>query len=334
MKGQSLRRLQLLPLPPIRNAGLTLIEMMVTLLIGAFLMIGVVSIFSQSRTAFRTNDTIARMQENVRYALNTMQPDIRMAGNWGMHSVAALVTVPAGVTARCPSGAVVPSLLDPTLGIEVSNGTYNANRLCPAFGAFQPGTDVLVVRHASGAPTAPTNTVIQMLSSRVSSTVFSTGAAPAAVVCPAAPTETVIRTACAYDWETHAYYVSSSSSLGANVPSLRRKTLVNGVLQDQELIAGVENFQVQLGVDTDNNDTVDRYTNTVGLVTPGSANFIPAAKVLAVRVWLMFRAEQIEVGFVDGATYSYASVANFAPADRFRRALVSKTILIRNARGT
>ena len=106
------------------------------------------------------------------------------------------------------------------------------------------------------------------------------------------------------------------------------------MLQDQELIAGVEDFQVELGVDTTGDNTVDRYVDADnGLLTPGDPAFDPNARVLAARVWLMFRAEQPETGFVDGATYNYADVANYAPADTFRRLLVNKTILVRNSRG-
>jgi type IV pilus assembly protein PilW len=305
--------------------GLTLIEMMVTLLIGAFLMIGVISIFSQSRTTYRTNDTIERMQENVRFALNTMQPDLRLAANWGMHSEPAVVTSPNGAVATCANGAVITNwALDPTLGVEASNG---ANILpCPVFGnAFQAGSDVLVVRHASGQPTAAVNNTIQLQSNRVTSTVFNNGAPPFGGLCPPS---------CTFDWQTHAYYVSSASSLGANVPSLRRQVLVaGGVLQDQELIPGVEDFQVMFGVDTNADNDIERYVHADDpILTPGNAAFIPGAQVIAVRLWLMFRAERAEQGFVDGNSYTYADIANFQPNDAFRRVLVNKTVLLRNER--
>jgi type IV pilus assembly protein PilW len=311
-----------------RAAGLTLIEMMVTVVIGAFLMIGVISIFAQTRTTFRTGDAVERMQENVRFALNAMQPDVRMAGNWGMHSQGALVTVPGGVAVTCAGADVTAWALDPTVGVEASNGQYTLP--CPAFAnAFQPGSDVLVVRHASGQPAAPVNTVIQIASNRVGSTVFNNGAPPLAGACP--PT-------CTFDWQTQAYYVTSASSLGANVPSLRRQVLVpGGVMQDQELIPGVEDFQVLLGLDADGDDDVERFVSAddpvLAMLDPLDAAYDEAAQIVAVRLWLMFRAEQAEQGFVDANAYNYANVAGFTPNDGFRRMLVSKTVLLRNARG-
>lgn len=309
---------------PGRARGLSLIEMMVTVLIGAFLMIGVMAIFGQTRTTYRTNDTIERMQENARFALATIEPDVRLARNWGMHSVDAKVIVPAGVQVTCPDGTDVSAwALDPTRGVQASNDDYAGLVPCPAFGDdWQDNSDVLVVRHASGQPTLPTAGVVQIQSDRTISRLFDGGVAPA----PAAGTT--------FDWETNAYYVAASSSLGADVPSLRRQTVIAGVLTDQELVPGVEDFQVQLGVDTDNDNVVERYVDADhGLVTPGDAAFDDDAKILAVRVWLLFRAGEAETGFVDGATYTYADVADYAPADGFRRSLVNKTILLRNFRG-
>ncbi|WKZ11619.1 MAG: PilW family protein [Gammaproteobacteria bacterium] len=315
---------------PGRETGLTLIEMLVTMVIGAFLMIGVISIFAQSRTTFRTNDAVERMQEAVRFALNTMQPDIRLAGNWGLHSDPTFVTAPNGATATCEDGTDVTNwALDPQLGVEASNGVNTLP--CPVFAnAFQPGSDVLVVRHASGQPQAAANTVIQLQSNRMGSTVFDTGAVPFA--CPAATP------ACTFDWQTQAYYVSSQSSLGPNVPSLRRQVLVpGGVLQDQELIPGVEDFQVLLGLDADGDDDVERFVHAndgaLAILDPANPAFVDGAQIVAVRLWLMFRAEHPEQGFVDGNVYNYADMANVTPNDNFRRVLVNRTVLLRNARG-
>jgi type IV pilus assembly protein PilW len=303
-----------------RQSGLSLIEMMVTLLIGAFLMIGVISMFSQTRNTYRTNDTVARMQENARYVLSQMEPDVRLTGSWGMQNEGPLVQVPAAIAVTCPDGTDVSAwVLDPLTPVAASNSTYNLP--CPAPGAtpYRAGTDVLVLRHASSGVPAPVPTVgaVQIHSNRVAGRVVNNGSAP-----PAGWR--------VFNWETNAYYVSSGSSLGAGVPSLRRKTLVNGVWQDEELVAGVENFQVELGVDTNGDDAVDRYVDpNNALVNPLAAT----SKILAVRLWLLLRAEQAEGGFQDAATYNFANVVNYQPADGFRRELLNKTIVLRNIRG-
>jgi len=110
----------------------------------------------------------------------------------------------------------------------------------------------------------------------------------------------------------------------------------SGTIEDREILTGVEDFQVQFGVDTDRSGletesgTIDRWVN------PGDAILTaPNSAVLAVRIWLRIRAELEERGFTDAATYSYADVVNWTPAGadaRFRRIVVTKTIYLRNSR--
>ena len=53
----------------------------------------------------------------------------------------------------------------------------------------------------------------------------------------------------------NSYYVSPTSTLIPGAPTLRRKTLTvrNGApfIEDQEVAPGVENIQLQLGIDVD-----------------------------------------------------------------------------------
>jgi type IV pilus assembly protein PilW len=316
--------------------GVSLIEMMVTVVIGSFLLIGVLAIFGQTRTTYRTNDTVGRMQENARFAIMAIEPDLRLAGSWGLHNLAAQVAVPGGVNVTCPDGTdVSAAVLDPTVAVSARNDDYDDLVPCDAFDDnWLDGSDVLVVRHAGGLPVAAAAGTIQIQSDRDQSNVFDDGAQPMAEVCPvpaAPPANPQVR--CTYNWVTNYYYVAGSSSLGATVPSLRRHSIVNGVLTDQELVPGVEDFQVQLGVDTTGDNGVDRYVEPdADLITVGAAGFDPDARILAVRIFAMFRAEQGEVGYEDGATYNYADVADYTPADNLRRSLVQKTIFLRNQR--
>src|SRR5690606_22169167 len=140
----------------------------------------------------------------------------------------------------------------------------------------------------------------------------------------------------------NGYYVSSNSALdtpGNAVPSLRRKTLGFGPrIADEEILPGVEDMQIQLGVDTDpvgaaNRGSIDRYVNADDpVLDPADAAFLPEAEVLAVRIWLRVRSERPEVGYEDAQAYVYADRNVPAFNDGFRRVVVSKTIYLRNAR--
>jgi type IV pilus assembly protein PilW len=60
--------------------GLTLIEILIALLLGAFLIGGVLEIFVNSRETNRMQEALSRLQENARFAMEFIGRDLRMAG--------------------------------------------------------------------------------------------------------------------------------------------------------------------------------------------------------------------------------------------------------------
>lgn len=64
----------------IHQRGLTLIELMVSLVLGLVLIGGVLNIFVSNRETFRVTENLTRMQENARTGFDFMARDIREAG--------------------------------------------------------------------------------------------------------------------------------------------------------------------------------------------------------------------------------------------------------------
>jgi type IV pilus assembly protein PilW len=62
-----------------RQKGLTLIEIMIALLLGAFLIGGVMQIFVNARQTYRMQQVLSRLQENGRFAMDFMGASIRSA---------------------------------------------------------------------------------------------------------------------------------------------------------------------------------------------------------------------------------------------------------------
>ncbi|MFC4727896.1 PilW family protein [Coralloluteibacterium thermophilus] len=63
--------------------GVSLVELMVALAIGAVLMLGLVQIFAASRAAYQLSEGASRVQEGSRFAVDYLQRDLRMAGHFG-----------------------------------------------------------------------------------------------------------------------------------------------------------------------------------------------------------------------------------------------------------
>ena len=142
------------------------------------------------------------------------------------------------------------------------------------------------------------------------------------------------------DVTVNAYYVSNESSFDPSLPSLRRLTLrANGNFgEDQEVIPGVENLQIQFGVDTDLDGDVDRYVDKDHpLVTSGAAGYDPDAQIIAVRLWLLVGTPADDPAWVDERSYltpdadlgALVGGAADYPAN-FRRLQISKTIFLYN----
>jgi type IV pilus assembly protein PilW len=328
-----------------RERGVTLIELMVALAIGSFLMIGAVTVFMQGRTTFRITESIARMQENARFVLDTLEPDIRMANYWGLTTRTGKVTGRAGPADPTPPGlAVGGQNCAQNWAINLDNQVESDNNgfawLCAPFGGAAVATaDTLIVRRVSEDPVlALQNDTLYLQSARfMDSQLFVGTVVPAQFAgSPSATHQLVV----------NGYYVSQTSSLSTadnQIPSLRMKTLLPGAgagpqVVDQEVLPGVEDLQVQFGVDTDivgaaTRGTVKRYVNPGDpILNPASPAFIPSAQILAVRLWLRIRAEQRENGFTDTTNYVYADQNIAAPNDAFRRMVVSKTVYLRNSR--
>jgi type IV pilus assembly protein PilW len=328
-----------------QQRGVGLIELMVAMLIGLFLILGAVTVFNQSRNTYRASEGVARLQETARLALDVIESDIRMANYWGMNNRADYIINRAGPSQPPPAEFNAQQQTNVSLcGTAASNwvinldeylgGSNNSYGLQCAASNYQGGSDVVVIRRANEArPLALDPNRVYLQTSRIQGTLFVPNAActlptdptciPPAYLPPASESR---------ELEARAYYVSSQSTLRNDVPSLRRKRFAsvnaavpaNAVL-DEEIVSGVEDMQIRLGIDTNGDSNIDQYVNPGGV--PGNA------AVVSVTVWLLVRAEDQDFGHRDETAYQYADMATaFTPNDNYRRILVSKTIHIRNSR--
>lgn len=63
-----------------RQRGVTLIELLVSMALGVFIVAGTIQIFIGSKQTYRTQVALSRLQENGRFALDMLQQSLRMTG--------------------------------------------------------------------------------------------------------------------------------------------------------------------------------------------------------------------------------------------------------------
>ena len=335
--------------PALRHTqrGVNLIEIMVAMVIGLFLVMGATTLYVSTRKNSDVDDSIARLQETARYAMSVIESDVRMANYWGMMKDGANFDNKDGntnVAAGANAGALGASTSSNYCGaayatstenyLEATNNNYGIPN-CTARYAASASADTLTIRRAATATSTASATQLQVCSTHKGSSVIKSSTA----TCQNGEIHNLV---------TNGYYIDQQSDQGSTVPSLRRKTLGDGPsFADTEIIPGVEDMQIELGWDDG-----DGQADTAGAVRYGSPGTLPAGgRIVAVRVWLLIRAEQADSTFTDTRTYSYAdrtgtAVNNlngsatgadgkqYAPNDNFRRLLVSRTFFIRNVTGT
>lgn len=334
---------------PVRPArfqwGVSLIELMVALVIGLFLILGAVTVFNQSRNTYRASESVARLQEVGRLAMDVIETDVRMANFWGMSNRADYIvnragpgqSPPATFNATQQANAAVCGTVSAPSNYFVINldeylgGANNSYTLTCAANNYRAGTDTLWLRRANATqPTAMDAARIYLQTSRVQGTLFMPACSdPMDQTC--IPPDYLPPASQSRELEAHVYYVSSRSTNRNDVPALRRKRFANAngaaasAFIDEEIVPGVEDLQVRFGVDVDGDTNIDQY------VDPGA---VPAgAQVVSAQIWLRIRAEERDFGFVDDTPYQYGDMAAAVTLnDNYRRIVVTKTIHIRNTR--
>lgn len=116
------------------SKGLTLIEILVAMVVGLLLLAGAVGMFISNQRVYREQQAMSRLQEDMRYTVDTLLYDIRMAGHVGCSDNPDMVRNGVG---NSPLWAEISedNLLE---GMEGNGGTKQ----------WEPGTDTTGVAAA------------------------------------------------------------------------------------------------------------------------------------------------------------------------------------------
>ena len=350
-----------------RCHGFSLVELMVALVITLILLAGIGQIYLSSKKSFTIQDTLGHQQENARYAVEIVAQDLRRVSYWGGNADIGLIS--GTETGDVGMGSIVHDNgscdADNTWGRMLDRPIYGKNNTKSGYDCIPDDylkSDILVTRYQApwevGSQTTPNYCDSNPPSDYCSdgqpkppsdcnrlymrSSLTASGAALGRIfkgkdACdlpndmdlnastPPAPSERVA------ELVSHAYYVGPSPSDskcpsdGAVVPSLVRESLnKDGKPEAEEVATGVEKFEVLYGIDTDGNKSVENYVDA-----DSSDIETDWSNVVAVRYWLLTRANCPETGYTNENTYNLAGV-DYKPNDGYRRQLYTTTVMLRN----
>lgn len=296
-----------------RHSGFSLIELMVAMALGLMVILAIGAMFVTSSRSYNQDDRQARLQENGRFAVYALSRDISMAAFWG-----GLTTNPAGVASL---GTTCGLTLDLNNPVQITNSAPDAATVSSAHGCIDTtkivlGTDIIATKRVfGGTETSYTSNAAYLRTDGSNGTLIQyAGTAPGAGQS---------------DWRylPRIYYVRNKLVDGVNVPTLYRKVLDTSLnMVDEELVEGIENVQVQFGIDTDApaDGKVNFYT-----VSPTSSQL---AKAITARVNVLARAISVDPdpAYRNNKTFDLGEGATTAANDRYRRQLFTTTISLRN----
>lgn len=329
--------------------GVSMTELMIAMLLGIFLMAGVLQLFSSNKSTFISMEGISEIQDGARAGIERMKSRVRMASYMGCSNVNAIN--PNNVASGIAAIAFGPN--------NVVNGVDND----AAINAIVDGTDTLTVVFATAANTeldtdmTSTADVITITTNpnkfKKNDALIITDCENADVFGASAVTDTAPPPGGGPFTIAHATAAGADTFNGVNTlskPYLASNSLImrlssatysvqntNPLRTDAagnpvralfetlqgsaptEIITGVEDMQIEYGIDTNNDGNADAYSDASGV---GSWSGVVSA-----RITLLIATER-EIG---PNTRPYTDLSATAQAgDRHMRRTFTTTIGLRN----
>ncbi|UHD16156.1 PilW family protein [Thiocapsa bogorovii] len=330
------------PIPrPARARGFTIIELMIAMTIGLFLLGGLALVLSNnSRTRYELQKSIGQIQ-NARYALQTLADDLSNTGFYGEAGIPntsgwlllCLDLPNNGLPLTCPNEVCMK--LERAFPIQGSDDIANRPNGCSAMDDVRTGNDVVVVRRASTCDIDEDQCdAFQDGALHIQQPACIAGAQPIVATSTAAFAGGMTRVcdpnvlAPIYRLLNHVYYVARNNRPNDGIPTLKRAELAADGYIITPIAEGIEHLQIEYGVDADENGDPDLYSQA------GTLHWDDWRNVVAVRIHLIARNVLPTDGYEDERTYRLGSEGEFGPfQDSFKRQAYSKTVRLNNIAG-
>jgi type IV pilus assembly protein PilW len=322
-------------IPQRRLRGFSLVEILIAMGLGVVLLGAAGSIFLQSSHNFRQDSSMARMLDELGYAAAFIGQDLEMAGFLSaVHDPALLQRHGSlAIVQDCGAGGSAWAYGAFRALSMVNNATpaeaHGAHECIPAADVMG-GADVFAVKRVLGraAPSLTPGAPYLRTQGTLGVLFLHTGTAPTEVPAPY------------QDWEYQAsiYYVqpySVSADETPRVPTLCRRVLradgsgAAARFERECLARGVENLQIEIGVDTDEDGTPNYFVSSQA---PTAEDLAQAA---AVRFHLLVRTERPDRQYDNRKTYLVGPAEAYTPAGEARhyyRRTLSSQVILRNPR--
>jgi type IV pilus assembly protein PilW len=342
--------------PPAR--GYSIVELMVSITVGLILLAGLVTLFAGNSRERGEIERVNEQTENGRYALQMIGDDLRGAGYLATLNPGTVAGpnpqlaafIPGAPPDPCATGTGPGGLATLTGAMSMPVQGYhlgaNLSAACTAaLTDLAANTDILVVRRASTCAVGtagcdalaagdfylqPSGCTTELTAGNYFAFDSNTGNLNLHQkdCVTAAPT---------YQFRTHIYFVANDDKAGDGIPTLMRAELGPNGFTVVPLVEGIENLQIEYGIDTG-----VPTTGAPALYTPDptaaplsctlAACVSDWRNTVAVKVFVLARNLTTTQGYTDTKTYTLGVTA-VAGNNGFKRHVYSTVAVLYNTAG-
>jgi type IV pilus assembly protein PilW len=320
------------------QSGMSLVELMVAMVISLFLTAGIFTMFSMSSSNVTTTSQFNQLQENGRIALAIMERDISQLGFFGDMTGSEFIV---GVNTTLDNTILVA---DDCIGAGLNNASLPNNQpahfrrlwgyenglsgtpplACLSAATVAPNTDVIQIKRFIGPSVGLGDGSDSPVGDNTRFSVSTTSTQ--AIFFNTADPSSNMTNSRVWEYQHHIYFIDSENG----VPILSRKTLTNnGMTNDEQLVEGIENIRFLYGFDNNGDSTPDSYIPATS-VTAAMWDNATLQRLVAVKIYILVRSTQPDNSYNNQVTYQLGDKEISAPDDKFRRKVLSTTVVLEN----
>lgn len=346
-----------------RIHGVSLVELLVAIAVGMMIVTAMSILFANNSRSRAETERASHKIENGRFALDLIGTELKHAGYYGVLDP-RLLTLPTAKPDACITTSTMAAL-KAAMPVHVQgydNVAASVLTCLTGANAPKPGTDIIVVRrvagcsfaspatagctgHSTGQPVFQASSCATELSAAVDDQ-YKFDTVPANLTLKA---RNCTSEAPKHRYLVRIYYVASNdkTSPADGIPTLKRAELGDGAFAITSLVQGVENLQVEYGMDTDGNGSADVYSASPDTYLSCNAGTTPTcvghwASVVSAKLFLLSRNVDRTPGYTDTKSYVLGRVADpvagsgaeytiAAANDGYKRSVFQEVVRLNNA---
>ena len=335
---------------PWRQAGVSLVELMVGLAVGMMVVAGMALMFANASRSAAELEKSMRHIENARHALDLLAEDLSMAGYFGTAAASGF----ADSDSPCAAAGVLAASLNATHAagspttLPLPLRGYTASEAA-ALGClpadWKTGTPVMVLRRLDTTPLAASAAPVGALVLQASH--FMDDVAP--FMATASGTGLVLRDRLGNPnlvrrFLVRIYYLarcSECAGTGDGIPTLKRLELRDSGMVSVPLAEGIEQVAFDYGFDTSGDGVPDQWLGLAGasgLAESQATALAGWGNVVAARLTVLSRSTEATPGYLDARSYNLGlqgSTPYLVPAssDAFKRRVGTTTVRLQSVAG-